>query len=390
MLNQTHDATRSVTASGQGPLLLYVVNNPAFFVSHRLPLAIAAKKAGFTVQVATMDGSAVARIRELGFIHHRLPLSRSGKNPLAELRSIWAIYRLFKRVQPQVVHAVTIKPVLYGGIAARLARVPGFLAAVSGLGYIFTNERGGLMRWLALRLYGLALKHPRSRVIFQNSNDRDVLLNAGAVRSEQAVLIRGSGVDLDTFNYVPEPDGPPVALMVSRLLLDKGIHEFITAAQKSQAAGEAVVWQIAGSPDKGNPASVTAEQMTQWHQSGVIQWLGEQTNIAELYHKSHIAVLPSYREGLPKSLIEAAACGRAVVTTDVPGCRDAIEANVTGLLVPAQDADALYEAILTLAKNKAMRQQFGRAGRDLAERAFDINTVIDTHLRLYGYLAKNN
>lgn len=390
MLNQTHDATRSVTASGQGPLLLYVVNNPAFFVSHRLPLAIAAKKAGFTVQVATMDGSAVARIRELGFIHHRLPLSRSGKNPLAELRSIWAIYRLFKRVQPQVVHAVTIKPVLYGGIAARLARVPGFLAAVSGLGYIFTNERGGLMRWLALRLYGLALKHPRSRVIFQNSNDRDVLLNAGVVRSEQAVLIRGSGVDLDTFNYVPEPDGPPVALMVSRLLLDKGIHEFITAAQKSQAAGEAVVWQIAGSPDKGNPASVTAEQMTQWHQSGVIQWLGEQTNIAELYHKSHIAVLPSYREGLPKSLIEAAACGRAVVTTDVPGCRDAIEANVTGLLVPAQDADALYEATLTLAKNKAMRQQFGRAGRDLAERAFDINTVIDTHLRLYGYLAKNN
>lgn len=390
MLNQTHDATRSVTASGQGPLLLYVVNNPAFFVSHRLPLAIAAKKAGFTVQVATMDGSAVARIRELGFIHHRLPLSRSGKNPLAELRSIWAIYRLFKRVQPQVVHAVTIKPVLYGGIAARLARVPGFLAAVSGLGYIFTNERGGLMRWLALRLYGLALKHPRSRVIFQNSNDRDVLLNAGVVRSEQAVLIRGSGVDLDTFNYVPEPDGPPVALMVSRLLLDKGIQEFITAAQKSQAAGEAVVWQIAGSPDKGNPASVTAEQMTQWHQSGVIQWLGEQTNIAELYHKSHIAVLPSYREGLPKSLIEAAACGRAVVTTDVPGCRDAIEANVTGLLVPAQDADALYEATLTLAKNKAMRQQFGRAGRDLAERAFDINTVIDTHLRLYGYLAKNN
>lgn len=378
----------SVTMQTEAPVLLYVVNNPAFFVSHRLPLALAAKKAGFEVQVATMNGSAVARIQQLGFTHHSLPLSRSGKNPLSELRSLWAIYRLFKRVKPQVVHAVTIKPVLYGGIAARLAGVPGFLAAVSGLGYIFTNERGGLLRWLALRLYALALKHPRSRVVFQNTSDRDVLLKAGVVRSEQAVLIRGSGVELQAFDYVPEPVGTPVALMVSRLLVDKGINEFIQAAEQSQLQGNNLIWQVAGSPDKGNPASITAEQMTAWHQSGVIQWLGEQTNIAELYHKAHIAVLPSYREGLPKSLIEAAACGRAVVTTDVPGCRDAIEPNVTGLLVPAQDAQALYEATLRLAQNETLRHQFGRAGRDLAERAFDINTVIDSHLRLYGYLAK--
>ena len=378
----------SVTMQTEAPVLLYVVNNPAFFVSHRLPLALAAKKAGFEVQVATMSGSAVARIQQLGFTHHSLPLSRSGKNPFSELRSLWAIYRLFKRVKPQVVHAVTIKPVLYGGIAARVAGVPGFLAAVSGLGYIFTNKRGGLLRWLALRLYGLALKHPRSRVVFQNTSDRDVLLKAGVVRSEQAVMIRGSGVDLQAFDYVPEPADTPVALMVSRLLVDKGINEFIQAAEQSQQQGNNLIWQVAGSPDKGNPASITAEQMTAWHQSGVIQWLGEQTNIAELYHKAHIAVLPSYREGLPKSLIEAAACGRAVVTTDVPGCRDAIEPDVTGLLVPAQDAQALYEAILTLAQNHTLRHQFGRAGRALAERAFDINTVIDSHLRLYGYLAK--
>lgn len=372
----------------QAPILLYVVNNPAFFISHRLPLAMAAKQAGFEVQVATMPGSAVARIRQLGFTHHKLPLSRSGRNPLAELHSIWAMYRLFKTVRPRVVHAVTIKPVLYGGIAARLARVPGFLAAVSGLGYIFTGERAGLMRWLALRLYGLAFRHPHSRVIFQNTNDKTVLLNAGVVRSEQAVLIRGSGVDLDAFSYVPENPGPPVALMVARLLVDKGIHEFIQAAQQSQQQKANIIWQVAGSPDKGNPASVTVEQMTEWHQSGVIQWLGEQTNIAELYHKAHIAVLPSYREGLPKSLIEAAACGRAVVTTDVPGCRDAIEANVTGLLVPPQDAVALYKATLLLAQNDLLRQQYGKAGRHLAERAFDINTVIASHLQLYDYLAK--
>ena len=197
-------------------------------------------------------------------------------------------------------------------------------------------------------------------------------------------------MDLNEYTYVPEKPSTPVALMVSRLLVDKGIREFVEAAKQSQAQGLDLVWQIAGSPDKGNPASVSAEQMREWHHAGVIQWLGEQTNIAELYHNAHIAVLPSYREGLPKSLIEAAACGRAVVTTDVPGCRDAIEANVTGLLVPAKDAEALYQATVRLAQNDTLRQQFGRAGRDLAERAFDINTVIDSHLRLYGYLAKRS
>lgn len=370
------------------PVLLYVVNNPTFFLSHRLPLALGAQAAGFNVHVATMNGPAVARIRSHGFTHHVLPLNRSGKNPFKELYSIWAMYRLFKKVRPKVVHAVTIKPVIYGGIAARMAQVPGFLAAVSGLGYLFTDERGGIVKTIALKLYKMALNHPHSRVVFQNSSDRDVLLQSGVVRTEQAVLIRGSGVDLTQFTDSPEAAGPPVALMVSRLLADKGVNEFITAAQISQQRNDGIIWQIAGSPDAGNPASLTREQIMDWHQAGVIQWLGEQTDIAGLYQRAHIAVLPSYREGLPKSLIEAAACGRAVVTTDVPGCRDAIEANVTGLLVPAKDAQALADAVTDLGHNEAKRRRFGQAGRDLAERAFDINTVIESHLRLYGYLAK--
>lgn len=382
----TSSSTVTITTPADAPLLLYVVNNPAFFLSHRLPLALAAQAAGFNVHVATMVGPAVTRIRHQGFTHHVLPMSRSGKNPLKELYSLWAMYRLFKRIRPRVVHAVTIKPVIYGGIAARLANVPGYLAAVSGLGYLFTDDRGGVVKRIALALYKLALNHPHSRVVFQNNNDKDVLLQSGVVRSEQAVLIRGSGVDLNTFTYQPEPEGPPVALMVSRLLADKGVYEYIAAAQISQQRNEGVIWQIAGSTDAGNPASLTREQITDWHKAGVVQWLGEQTDIAGLYQQAHIAVLPSYREGLPKSLIEAAACGRAVVTTDVPGCRDAIEANVTGLLVPAKDAQALADAVADLANNQTKRQQFGRAGRDLAERAFDINTVIDSHLRLYGYL----
>ena len=376
------------SASSAAPLLLYVVNNPDFFLSHRLPLAQAAQKAGFNVHVATMPGAAVAEISALGFSHQALPMSRSGKNPIKELYSLWAMYRLFKRLQPRVVHAVTIKPVIYGGIAARMAGVPGYLAAVSGLGYLFTNGRDGMVKKIALKLYKIALNHPHSRVIFQNSSDKDVLLQAGVMRAEQSVLIRGSGVDLQHFTYNDEVESPPVvALMVARALKDKGIAEFIHAAQLSQQNNEEVLWQIAGNPDPHNPASFSSEELQHWHEAGVIDWLQERDDIAELYQKAHIAVLPSYREGLPKSLIEAAACGRAVVTTDVPGCRDAIEANVTGLLIPPKDSHALWQAVADLAQNPTRRQQFGRAGRDLAERAFDINTVIDSHLRLYSYLA---
>ena len=373
------------------PLLLYVVNNPAFFLSHRLPLALAAQQAGYQVQVATMDGPETVLIEQHGFSHHVIPLNRSGKNPFKELYSLWALYRLFRRVRPQLIHTVTIKPVLYGGIAARLARVPAMLAAVSGLGYVFLDPKQSMLRRIALRLYRSALKHPHSRVIFQNTNDQEVLVAAKAIRAEQAVLIRGSGVNLETFGYTPEKPTPPVnVLMVARLLADKGVYEYVQAAQYSQSQGQHLVWQIAGSPDEGNPSSVSTEQMRQWHQSGAIQWLGEQDHIAQLYAQAHIAVLPSYREGLPLSLVEAAACGRAVVTTDVPGCRDAIEAERTGVLVPVQDAQALYAAVADLAQNPDKRQKLGRAGRDLAERAFDIQSVIDTHLRLYDYLAPSS
>lgn len=372
------------------PKLLYLVNNPAFFLSHRLPLAQAAQHAGFEVHVATMDGAATEAIVEQGFTHHVLPLSRSGKNPFKELRSLWAMYRLQKRLRPQVVHAVTIKPVIYGGIAARLAKTPGFLAAVSGLGYVFTNNKkgSGFVKRIALRLYKVAFKHPHSRVIVQNQADQDVLLQAGVLHNEQAVLVRGSGVNLVAFEVAEENSNPPVvALMVARALKDKGVEEFIAAAQLSHKKQHDIVWQLAGAVDEGNPSSLPEEYLVQQHEAGIIEWLGEQDDVATLYKKAHIAVLPSYREGLPKSLIEAAACGRAVVTTDVPGCRDAIEADVTGVLVPVKQVQPLYEAVVELAQNPIKRHQMGRAGRELAESAFDIHTVVAEHLRLYTELA---
>lgn len=373
-----------------GRCLLFVVNNPAFFMSHRVPVALAAQKAGYDVHVATMDGPAVAEIQALGMTHHAIPMTRSGKHPLQELGTLLALVRLFRRLRPDVVHLVTIKPVLYGGIAARLARVPGMVAAISGLGFVFLSNslKMRLVRAVVARLYRIALGHPNSRVIFQNANDRDLLKSLGAVREEQVVIIRGAGVDLDAFRPTPEPPAPPVVVtMVARLLRDKGVQEFVQAARLLRDRGVPVTMQLVGGLDAGNPASATQADVDAWQQDGCVQALGERSDVAALYAAAHIAVLPSYREGLPKSLIEAAACARAVVTTDVPGCRDAIEPNVTGLLVPVRDAAALADAIARLAEDTALRQAMGAAGRALAEREFDINQVARIHVALYDALS---
>lgn len=377
-----------INAAVMGIRLLFVVNNPAFFLSHRLPLALAAAKQGFDVHVATMYGPSVPVIVGHGLKHHVIPMSRSGKNPLTELRTIYALWRLFLQLRPDLVHAVTIKPVLYGGIAARLAGVPAYIAAVSGLGYIFTrrSQKLDVVRWAATTLYRLALGHKNSRVIFQNTNDRDVLLKAGALRKNQVVLIRGSGVSMQEFQAVPEPAGPPVAIMVSRLLVDKGVMEFVEAARLCREHPSGLRWILVGSPDRGNPASITDGEFQNWQREGWVECLGERNDIAALYQQSHIAVLPSYREGLPKSLVEAAACGRAVVTTDVPGCRDAIEPDITGLLVAPRNAKALADAVLRLAEDTTLRQRLGAAGRQLALAEFDINKIVNRHMALYQEL----
>ncbi|RSF09012.1 glycosyltransferase family 4 protein [Achromobacter aegrifaciens] len=373
-----------------GRRLLFVVNNPAFFMSHRVPVALAAQQAGYEVHVATMDGPAVADIQALGMTHHAIPMTRSGKHPLQELGTLLALIRLFRHLRPQIVHLVTIKPVLYGGIAARLTHVPGMVAAISGLGFVFLSNslKMKLVRAVVARLYRLALGHPNSRVIFQNASDRDLLKSLGAVRDAQVVMIRGAGVDLNEYRAQPEPPAPPVVVtMVARLLRDKGVQEFVQAARLLRERGLPVTMQLVGGVDAGNPASATQDEVDAWQQEGCVRALGERSDVAALYAASHIAVLPSYREGLPKSLIEAAACARAVVTTDVPGCRDAIEPGETGLLVPVRDAQALADAIARLAEDPALRQSMGAAGRALAEREFNIDRVARIHVEIYDALS---
>jgi glycosyltransferase involved in cell wall biosynthesis len=366
------------------PRLLLVGNEPAYFLSHRLPLAQAARRAGYDVHVATRATPESVQIRALGFTHHEFPLTRSGMNPFAELRTLASLIALFRRLRPDIVHLVTIKPVLYGGIAARLARVRGAVAVVTGLGYMFVSEdrRARLLKPFVALLYRIALGHRNMRVIFQNDTDRRVLQDLGAIEPRRTVLVPGSGVDLGQYVVRPEPAGVPAVLMASRLLFDKGVVEYVGAARLLREQGVRARFMLAGDFDP-NPACVSQGELESWREAGDVELLGFRNDIPALLAAANIVVLPSYREGLPKVLVEAGACGRAIVTTDVPGCRDAIEPDVSGLIVPVRDVAALAAAIRRLIEDADLRGRMGAAGRALAEREFGIEKIVGAQLRVY-------
>ncbi|WP_085675601.1 MULTISPECIES: glycosyltransferase family 4 protein [unclassified Pseudomonas] len=372
-------------------VLLMVINDPAFFLSHRLPVAESAREQGYQVHVATRNGAAVEEITRCGFKHHELSLTRSGKNPFSELKALFSLWLLCWRLRPDVLHIVTIKPVLYGGIVARLSPVKGVLAAISGLGFVFMarGRKAAILRNIITLLYRVALGKRNLRAVFQNPDDQQALAAIGAITDDKSVLIRGSGVDLQQYLPYPEAPGTPVVTLVARLLRDKGVSEFVEAARILDGRGVRATFQLVGDPDPGNPTSIDADDLERWAAEGIVDCVGYRADVAEVLRQSHIVTLPSYREGLPKVLVEAAACGRAVVTTDVPGCRDAIEADVTGLLVPVRDAYALADAIQRLLEDEGLRQRMGRAGRALAERAFAIESIVAQHMAVYRTLESN-
>ena len=287
-----------------------------------------------------------------------------------------------------MVHLVTIKPILYGGVAARLAGVPSVVVAVSGLGYVFlaSGLKAFFVRAVVAGMYRLVLGKRNLKVIFQNPDDREILVQRSVLRRDKVVMIRGSGVDLSAYSVKPVPKGAPVVVMAARLLRDKGVYEFVEAARLLKQRGLAAQFWLAGAPDAGNPASVDEAELTVWRRAETVKLLGHRNDIEQVFAQSSIVVLPSYREGLPKVLIEAAACGRAVVTTDVSGCRDAVEPGVTGLLVPPRDAVALADAIQRLLLDAGLRERMGLAGRRLAEREFSIEKVVAAHLAVYRKL----
>ena len=369
--------------------ILFLVNSPAFFVLHRLPLALSAKQEGYDVHVATMPGKETSHITAYGLTHHVLPLTRSGKNPLKEIFVFTAIYKLFRQLDPTIVHLVTIKPVLYGCLVARLTGTHSVVAAVSGLGFVFIAKgfRASLIQVGIMRLYRLAFGIKNLCVIFQNNDDLSSFIKTRALTKEKTVLIKGAGVDLVDYPPVIEPgDGIPVVLMAARLLRDKGVIEFVEAARLLYQEEIRARFLLVGDIDPDNPASMTDNELNLLRKEGHIELLGHRQDIPKLFTAANIIVLPSYREGLPKVLVEAAAAGRAVVTTDVPGCRDAIEPGISGLLVPVRDAKALAIAIQRLIEDSCLRQRMGQKGRQLAEREFSIEKIVCAHLDVYKTL----
>ncbi len=369
--------------------ILYFVNTDWFFVSHRLALAVAAREKGFEVHFATDFSEHQADIQALGIITHQIKISRKGMNPLAELVTLCQLIRIYLSVRPNLLHLVTPKCVIYGGIVARLMGDIPVIAAISGLGSIFSGDstRASYLRRLVLSLYKFVLGNHRLVALFQNTDDRRSLRALLPLPEQRSALIRGSGVELDRYQALPEPAGKKVVTFASRLLWEKGVGVFIEAAQIVHERGHDVHWIISGKLDPGNPSAITEAEMKSIDRAGCIDFIGYCKDVPNLFSRSHLVVLPSYyREGIPRVLLEAAACGRAVVTTDNPGCAEAIETDVTGLCVPMRDVMALADAIEHLLTHEDKRRAMGRAGRLLAEREFNISGVVERQLQIYDEL----
>ncbi len=377
--------------SDQQKYLLFVVNVDWFFVSHRFAIAQHAMQQGYRVGIATTITNQYPRLRDAGFDVFPLKMQRSSSGLIAALHLLIQLVSIFRKIRPDIVHLVTIKPVLIGGIAARLSRIPAMLAAISGLGYVFTS-RDWIARLTRLPVslgYRFALNHNNAKIVFQNVDDQELICTLTGLPKRKAVLIRGSGVNLRTFTPSALPKDTPVVMMAARLLADKGVREFVNAANyiKSEHKGPArsARFVLVGDVDPGNAASLTVAEIEAIKASGLVELWGHRTNMHDVLPEASIVVLPSYREGLPKVLLEAAACARPVVTTDVPGCRDAIENEITGYLVQARDAAALGRSIIDMLEN-ANLVSMGRAARALAEKEFDERIVVQRHIELYKSL----
>lgn len=364
--------------------ILLFANTDWYLYNFRLPLARALRQAGAEVVLLSPPGEYSARLEADGFRWLAFPLKRKSMNPLVELGSILHLAKLYRRERPDLVHHFTIKCVLYGSLAGHLTSIPFIINSVTGMGYIFTG--GSLLQRLLQTivhiLYRLSLG--RTRVIFQNEEDRRVFIKNRMVKEENTELIRGSGVDVHHFTPLPEPQGTPVVLLAARLLWDKGVGEFVEAARRLKASRVDARFILIGEPFPDNPATIPANQLQLWQDEGIIEWWGWQDDMPAVLAGSNIFCLPTYREGLSKILVEAAACGRAIITTDIPGCRDVVVHGVNGLLVKVKDVDGLVQAILRLKDDADLRQRMGVAGRRMAEELFSTTRIINETLLVYA------
>ena len=371
--------------------LFIVVNQDWFFLSHRLAIGIAAKDAGYDVTVVCEDTGVSEKIRNAGLKTIDLPIDKAGTDIKEEIKTFRFLYKLFRRERPDIVHLVGLKTMLWGSLAARLAGVKAIVSAVCGLGVLFDEEHAqSFMSRTILKVLRLTHNKKRVKVIFQNNDDRDIFINARIVKPKQCAFTNGSGIDLHKYEYTPEPDSEVVkVIFTGRIVEDKGILVLIDAAKKMEAEYKGKVqFLLCGGLDT-NPNGITEEQLGSKCDGEYIQWLGYRKDILDLLKQSHILAFPSwYREGLPKSVIEAEAIGRPVVTTDSVGCRDTVIDGWNGYMVPVKDPYAVVVALKKLIDNKELRLELGRNAREFAVNKYDITDVIKVHLDVYGELLK--
>jgi len=373
--------------------LLFLVHNLKAFCSHRLPIAEASKIKGFDVVIGygELGGSDPKLLEQKGLKVKFIPMQRGGLNLLKDLKTLYYIYIFFKKFKPDIVHLVSIKPYLYGGIISRITRVKCLVSAVSGLGplFIHKNFKNRFLLLLIYPIFRLAFNHLNQKIIVQNKDDKNTLISWGVLNPLNVRLIKGSGVKLENFVDFSENNIIPVVCFASRFLVDKGIYDFVSAAKLLHKRGVQAQFILAGDLDEQSPSGINSNDLEKLKKNKYIKILEYQKNIPTLYARSHIICLPSYREGLPKALIEAAAANRAVVTTDVPGCRDVIIPGKTGLLVPLKDPQKLADALQWLIENPQRRREMGNAGRQLAESQFGIEKIVKDHLNIYYKLLDN-
>jgi glycosyltransferase involved in cell wall biosynthesis len=370
-------------------VLLFVVNHSEFFFSHRLPFALAAKKKGFDVHVATSPSGMEEDYAKYGLTWHELSLQPGGKDPIKDFGLLYELYQLYTNLKPDIIHHVTIKPVMYGGIASRWTNIRGVVNALSGLGYLFRSDAffARLMRIPVNSFLRYAFNHPNSLLLLQNPDDVSLFTNSGVIREDKTVVIRGSGVDISKFTPSNENENnPPIVLLASRMLWDKGIGEFVESAKIVNNGKQKARFVLAGKPDDNNPKSIESERLKSWNDEGTIEWWGYCDNMVKVIQNSSLVVLPSYYEGVPKILIEAAACGKPIITTDVPGCREIVRHGYNGYLVEQKNSKDLAEKTLTLLADKKERIEMGIKGRVFAQDNFSLEATLKRTLKLYDSL----
>jgi glycosyltransferase involved in cell wall biosynthesis len=376
------------------PKLLFLVAEDWYFCSHRLPLAIAARDAGYEVCVVTRVNRHAEVVTAAGLT--LIPLQRmrrSGTRPLQELASLSELWRVYRREKPDLVHHVGLKPVVYGTFVAYLLGVRGVVNALAGLGFVFSSERlfARVLRPVVKRVFSFLLKRRNSRVIVQNARDFEVLTQAVGIAATDVRLIRGAGVDLRLYSEQPPTVQPPLVVLIARMIWDKGVGDFVEAAFRVRGLGVKARFALVGTPDPENPTSVSEEQLRFWNESGNVEWWGYRADVPAVLSMASISCLPTfYGEGVPKALIEAMASSRAIVTTDIPGCRELVAEGRNGILVAPRDVPALSAALVALIRDPERCRQMGIAGRQMVEQSLSLNQVLKETLELYAGLVTAN